>query len=113
MSGRTKLMIIADDLPKLTEKEIEALLLVHPYADAYSHQEAANILGITKGSLESRLSTVFEKMPWLQEDMNRKRSEEAAIRRSIRQPVRFGDMSSLGSDGEYDTFCDEKIVRKF
>lgn len=113
MSGRTRLLDLGPDLPMITEKEREVLLLVHPYADAWSHKEAADILSITRSSLEGRLRTVFKKIPWLQADMKRKRTEEADKRRSIRQPVRFGDMSGLGSDGEHDTFCNEKIIGKF
>lgn len=113
MSGRTKLIDLGKEFPKLTEKERDALICVHPYLDGLTHREAAFELCISRASLEGRLHNTFKKIPWLQEDMKKKRTEEAAKRKSIRSPIRLGDMSGISSDGTVDTFFGEKIVEKF
>ena len=113
MSGRTKLMNLGEGLTRLTEKEGEALICVHPFLDGHTHKEAAELLGITKSSLEDRISNAFRKIPWLQADMKRKRTELKAQKESIRRPTRLGDMSGIGDDGITDTFFGEKIVGKF
>ncbi len=113
MSGRTKLIDLGKEFPRLTEKERDALICVHPYLDGLTHREAAFELGISRPSLEGRLQNAFKKIPWLQEDMKRKRTEEAAKRKSIRSPIRLGDMSGIGDDGTTDTVFGEKIVGRF
>ena len=113
MSTRGPLVDLGEQFPKLTEKQRDALICVHPYLDDLSHNEAAKELGISRTSLEDRLQGAFKRVPWLQRDMRRKRSEEAAKRRSIRNPIRLGDMRGMGNDGTNDTLFDEKIVRKF
>ena len=113
MSGRGPLTRLGKEFPKLTEKERDALICVHPYLDALSQTEAAEHLGISRDALRNRLTAVFKRIPWLQEDIRMKRAEIAAQRRSISRPARFGDMSSIGSDGVHDTFHDEVILRKF
>lgn len=113
MSGRSKLVDLGEEFPKLTEKEIDALIYVHPYLDGLTHREASLELGISKSSLEGRLHNVFKKIPWLQEDMKRKRAAEADVRRSIRNPIRLGDMSGIGNDGNTDIFFGCKIVEIF
>ena len=112
-STRGALIDLGEEFPKLTEKQRDALICVHPYLDGLSHNEAAQELGISRASLEGRLQGVFKRVPWLQEDMKRKRTEAAKIRRSIRNPIRLGDMSGIGNDGTHDTFFGEKIVSKF
>lgn len=113
MSGRTALLKLGKDFPRLSVKEAEALLLVHPYVDGLTHVEAAKQLGISRASLEGRLHNAYKKIPWLQEDMSRKRKEENSKRRSLEYPSRFGDMSGVGNDGTNDTFFGEKIIGKF
>ena len=113
MTPRGPLIDLGEEFPKLTEKQRDALICVHPYLDGLSHKEAAEELGISRASLEGRLQGAFKRVPWLQEDMRRKRSEEAKKRRSIRDPIRLGDMSGMGNDGTNDTLFGEKIVSKF
>lgn len=113
MSGRSKVLCLGDAFPRLTEKEAEALILVHPYCDAMSQREAADELCIGVGSLKDRLSNVYRKVPWLRKDMMHKREQLARIKRSIARPTRMGDMTGIGSDGITDTLYDEKILRKF
>ncbi len=113
MSGRTKLIDLGKEFPKLTEKETEALLMVHPYLEGLTHRQAAVLLRITKASFEGRIDNAFRKIPWLQEDMRRKRAELTARKQSIRRPIRFGDMYGISDDGTHDTFFGEKIVSKF
>ena len=113
MSGRSRLVDLGEEFPRLTEKEIDALICVHPYLDGLTHVDAALELGISKSSLEGRIHNAFKKIPWLQEDMKKKRAETANRKRRIRNPIRLGDMSSVGNDGTNDTFFGEKIVGKF
>lgn len=112
-STRGPLIDLGEEFPKLTEKQRDALICVHPYLDGLSYKEAAQELGISRDSLAGRLQGAFKRVPWLQEDMKQKRTEAARIRRSIRNPIRLGDMSGIGSDGTHDTFFGEKIVGKF
>ena len=111
MSGRTALL--SKEFYGLSSKEAEVLLLVHPYVDGLTHRQAAKLLGITKASVEDRLRNVFRKIPWLQEDMKRKRLELTARKESIRNPSRFGNMNGIDNDETHDTFFGEKIVEKF
>ncbi len=113
MTVRGPLIDLGNDFPKLTEKQRDALICVHPYLDGLSHREAAHELGITRASLEGRLQGAFKRIPWLQEDMRRKREEGAKARHSLRNPIRLGDMSAIGNDETHDTFFGEKIVGKF
>ncbi len=113
MSGRTKLIDLGKEFPRLTEKERDTLICIHPYLDDLTHIEAAQELSISKSSLEGRLQNIYKKIPWLQEDIRRKRKEESSKRRSLERPARFGDMSGIGNDGTADTFFGEKIVEKF
>lgn len=113
MSGRTKFMDLGDEFPKLTEKEGEVLIAVHPYLDGLTYTEAAEELGISRDALQMRLRNVFKKIPWLQKDIAEKRKRETEIKESIRRPQRFGDMSGVDSDGRYEYFYGDKIVRKF
>lgn len=112
-STRGPLVDLGDEFPKLTEKQRDALICVHPYLDGLSHKEAAEELGISRASLEERLQGAYKRVPWLQEDMKKKRAELTARKESIRRPIRLGDMSGIGSDGTTDTFFGEKIVEKF
>ncbi len=113
MSTRGPLVDLGEQFPKLTEKQRDALICVHPYLDGLSHNEAAQELGVSRASLESRLQGVYKRVPWLQEDMKKKRAELTARKQSIRRPIRLGDMSGIGNDGTHDTFFGEKIVGKF
>ena len=113
MSGRTKFMDLGSEFPKLTEKEGEVLIALHPYLDGLTYTEAAEELGISRGALQMRLRNVFKKIPGLQKDMAEKRIRETEIRESLRRPVRFGDMSGVESDGRDDYFYGDKIVRTF
>lgn len=113
MSVRGKLIKLAEDLPKLTEKQTDALICVHPYLDGLSHMEASEHLGISRSGLQARLKQAYKRIPWLQEDMARKRKEETAKKQSLRRPNRFSDLHMIGSDGKYDTYHGERIVRKF
>ncbi len=113
MSARGPLIDLGEEFPKLTEKQRDALICVHPYLDDLSHNDAARELGITRCSLEERLQGAFKRVPWLQTDMAQKRKEEAKKRRSLRNPIRLGDMNGIGNDGTSDTFFDERIVEKF
>ncbi|KKN51308.1 hypothetical protein LCGC14_0624160 [marine sediment metagenome] len=113
ISTRGPLIDLGEEFPKLTEKQRDALICVHPHLDGLSHNEAAQELGISRASLEDRLQGTYKRVLWLQEDMKRKRTEAAKVRRSIRNPIRLGDMSGIGSDGTTDTFFGEKIVGKF
>jgi predicted DNA-binding protein YlxM (UPF0122 family) len=106
-------MDLGAEFPKLTERQRDALICVHPYLDGLSYSQAAEHLGISRDALKDRLEAAFKRIPWLQEDMQMKRSQIAAQRRSIRRPNRFGDMSMIGNDGLHDTFHNEAIVRKF
>ncbi len=110
---RGPLIDLGEEFPKLTERQRDALICVHPYLDGLTHNEAAQELGISKNSLEGRLQGVYKRVPWLQEDMKRKRAELTARKENIRRPIRLGDMSGIGSDGTTDTFFGEKIVGKF
>ncbi len=112
MAVRGPLIDLGNDFPKLTERQRDALICVHPYLDGLSHKEAAQELGITRASLEDRLQGAYKRVPWLQGDMRKKRAELAAQKQSIRRPIRLGDMSGIGSDGTTDTFFGEKIVGK-
>jgi len=113
MSTRGPLIDLGEEFPKLTEKQRDALICVHPYLDGLTHKQAASLLNISKVSLESRLKGIYKRIPWLQEDMKRKRKEITAQKESIRRPTRLGDMSGIGDDGITDTFFGEKIVGKF
>ena len=113
MSGRSKLIDLGDEFPRLTEKERDALIYVHPYLDGMSYREAAKELCIALSSLKDRLNSTFKKIPWLQDDMRQKRLAEAQKRRNLRNPVRLGNMTGIGNDGSTDTFFGERIVEKF
>ncbi len=113
MSTRGPLVDLGNDFPKLTEKQRDALICTHPYLDGLSHNEAAQELGISIDSLKGRLQGAYKRVPWLREDMKRKRTEAAKIRRSIRNPIRLGNMSGIGNDETHDTFFGEKIIGKF
>jgi hypothetical protein len=113
MSTRGPLIDLGLDFPKLTERQRDALICVHPYLDGLSYSKAAEHLGISIDALKERLQNAFHRIPWLQEDMRVKREQMAAQRRSIRRPSRFGDMSMISNDGDHDTFHDEVILRKF
>lgn len=111
--SRGPLTQLGKDFPKLTERQRDALICTHPYLDGLSYTEAAEHLGISRDALKDRLTAVFKRIPWLQEDIRVKRAEIAAQRRSISRPSRFGDMSGISNDGTHDTFHDEVILRKF
>ncbi len=113
MTPRGPLIDLGEEFPKLTEKQRDALICVHPYLDGLSHKEAAEELGISRDSLEDRLQGAYKRAPWLQEDMRKKRAKLTARKESIRRPIRLGDMSGIGSDGTTDTFFGEKIVEMF
>lgn len=113
MSVRGKLKEIATDLPKLTEKQIEILLCVHPYADGRTHKETAAHLNISANAVADRIKGIFKKIPWLRDDMARKRVEENRKKESLRRPNRFNDMYMIGNDGKCDTYHGERILRKF
>ncbi len=113
MSTRGPLIDLGKEFPKLTEKQRDALICVHPYLDGLSHDEAAQELSISRASLESRLQGAYKRVPWLQEDMKRKRAELTARKQSVRRPLRLGDMSGIGNDGTHDTFFGERIIGKF
>ena len=106
-------MELGKEFPKLTEKERDALILVHPYLDGMTNGEAAAELGISVSALQERLCRAYKRIPWLKADMKMKREHITAIKQSIRRPSRFGDMSSISNDGTHDTFNDEVILRKF
>ena len=112
-STRGPLIDLGEEFPKLSEKQRDALVCIHPYLDGLSYSEAAEELGISRNSLKGRLQGVYKKVPWLQEDMKRKRAELTARKQSVRRPIRLGDMSGIGSDGTTDTFFGEKIIGKF
>ena len=99
-------MELGDVFPKLTVKEGEILIMVHPYLDGLSRRDAAEELGISVTAVQQRLSNVFKKIPWLKVDMAEKRVEDNRKKESLRRPRRLGDMEVL----EYG---DDKIVRKF
>ncbi len=113
MTVRGPLVDLGNDFPKLTEKQRDVLICVHPYLDGLSHSEAAVELGISKATLEGRLQGAYKRVPWLQEDMRKKRAELTARKQSIRRPIRLGNMSGIGNDETHDTFFGEKIVGKF
>lgn len=113
MSIRGPLIDLGEEFPKLTEKQRDALICVHPYLDGLTHNEAAQELGISRASLEGRLQGAYKRVPWLQKDMKRKRAELTARKQNIRRPIRLGDMSGIGNDGSTDTFFGEKIVETF
>ena len=113
MSGRSKLIDLGKEFPKLTEKEADALICVHPYLDGLTQEAAAHHLGISTVSLRGRLQTAYRKIPWLQEDIRMKRKEQAEVRRRIRNASRMGDMRGIGNDESHDTFFGERIVEKF
>ena len=113
MTGRGPLIRLGKEFPKLTEKERDALICIHPYLDALSQTEAAEHLGISRDAIRDRLARVFKRIPWLQKDIQRKRAALAKQRRSLSRPARFGDMSSISNDGTHDTFNNEVILRKF
>ena len=113
MSTRGPLIDLGEQFPKLTERQRDALICVHPYLDGLTHSEAARELGISRATLEGRLQGAYKRVPWLQEDMRKKRAELTARKQSIRRPIRLGDMSGIGNDGTTDTFFGEKIVGKF
>jgi len=113
MAARGPLIDLGKDFPKLTERQRDALISVHPYLDGLSHDGAAKELGISRSTLEGRLQGAYKRIPWLQEDMRCKRKEMAKRRRSLRNPVRLGDMSGMGNNESHDTLFGEKIVEKF
>jgi len=101
------------NIPPLTEKQREVLIAVHPYLDALTYQQASEKLGISVSAVRYRLKGVYKRVPWLQEDVQKKRKAENAKKESLRRPNRFHDMYMIGNDGVYDTYHGEKIVRKF
>ena len=113
MNGRSKLINLGDEFPRLTEKERDVLIVVHPYLDGMTWEEAAIELGISVNAVGSRMTSIYKKIPWLQEDMRAKRAEINNIKRNIEYPIRLGNFKevSCGVDGE--TFCGKKILRKF
>lgn len=113
MSGRSKLINLGKEFPKLTEKERDALIMVHPYLDGLTYTEAARELGISRDAVQSRLRNIYRKIPWLQEDMAKKRKEENGKKESLRRPLRFGDMSGIESDGDDEYFYGDKIIQRF
>ncbi len=113
MSGRTGFMDLGDVFTNMTEKEGEALIAIHPYLDGLSQREAAEELGISRDALQQRLKNIYQKIPWLREDIAKKRTGEAQKRRNLSRPMRFGDMSGIESDGDDEYFYGDKIVRKF
>jgi len=110
---RGKLMEIAKDLPKLTWKQIQILLCVHPYGEGMTHKEAARYLNVSPTAIADRLRGIYKRIPWLQADMKKKRIEETAKKQSLRRPNRFNDMYMIGNDGTHDTYHGERILRKF
>ena len=113
MTTRGPLIELGKGFPKLTERQIDALVCVHPYLDAMTYEEAAAELGISKKALAGRLRGAFKRIPWLQAEMARQRKEESRKRRSLHSPARLGDMNGIGNDETHDTFFGEKIVEKF
>jgi DNA-binding CsgD family transcriptional regulator len=113
MGIRGKLIELAKDLPKLTAKQMEVLTCVHPYMWGMTYKETARLLGICPKSVADRLKGIYKRIPWLQEDMRRKRKEETVKKESLRRPNRFNDMYMIGNDGIYDTYHGERILRKF
>lgn len=114
MSGRSRLLDhVSKEIPRLTEKERDALIAVHPYIDGMTHREAADYFCISVHALQCRLQRVYHKLPWIQNEMRRIRELEAQRRKSLRRPIRIGDWDDLGSDGVVDTLNNERIVRKF
>ena len=113
MSVRGRLIELAKDLPKLTAKQREVLICVHPYLGGMTHKKTAKLLCVSQSAIEDRLAGIFKRIPWLQADMRRKRKEEAVKRESLRRPNRIWNAKLLSNDGLYDTFHGERIVRKF
>jgi DNA-binding CsgD family transcriptional regulator len=113
MSTRGPLLNTGDGLPKLTAKEREVLLLVHPYAKGMSLGQAAMHLKISRDGVKDRLNGIYKRIPWLHDDILQKRKELTRTKQSIRRPSRFGDMSMISNDGDHDTFNNEVIVRTF
>ncbi len=113
MSGRGPLLSAGDGLPKMTAKEREILLLIHPYAGGLSLGQAAAHLKISRYAVKSRLDGIYKRIPWIHDDILKKRKQLTYIKQSIRRPFRFGDMSSISNDGTHDTFNNEVILRKF
>jgi len=110
---RGKLIELAKDLPKLTQKQMEVLSCVHPYAGGMTHKATAYSLGVSVTAIQERLRGLYKRIPWLQKDMARKRSEEFKKKESLRRPKRFNDMYMIGNDGVFDTYHGERILRKF
>jgi DNA-directed RNA polymerase specialized sigma24 family protein len=110
---RGKLKELAKDLPKLTDKQMEVLTCVHPYIGGMTYREAAQLLCVSVSAIQDRLNGIYRRIPWLKEDMARKRKEETRHKESLRRPNRIGDERFLGTDGKYDTFHGERILRKF
>jgi predicted transcriptional regulator len=97
----------------ITHRQAMVLTAVHPNLNGLTHRQAAKFLGISRSAVSQRLKNVYRRLPWIQEDMKRGRAFVAMQRRSIDRPSRFGDMSSIESDGCVETFHGVRIVRKF
>jgi len=104
---------LAKDLPKLTSKQMEILLCVHPYAGDMKHKEAAALLGISINAVTERLKGIYSRISWLQKDMAIKRHEENIKKESLRRPNRFSDLYMIDNDGTHDTYHGIRILRKF
>jgi hypothetical protein len=110
---RGKLIELAKGLPKLTAKQQEVLMCIHPYCGGMTYKEASVVLCVSLSAISYRMAGIFKRIPWLQEDIARKRVDETMKRESLRRPNRFSDMYMIGTDGVYDTYHGERILRKF
>lgn len=104
-----------DKTLRLTEKEMEVLVMHHPLSDNMTYAEIADWLGISMSSVSTRFRTMYRRNPWIEEEIKAAKKRDAEKRKGLRNSIkRMGDMSciSANSEGE-ETFLGQKVIRKF
>jgi len=99
----------------LTEKEMEVLVMYHPLVDNMNCREIGEELGIKESAVKGRLKNIYERNPWLKEEIKiGKKNMTTKIRNTRRHIRRMGNMSTISSDvSGNEIFLGQKIVRKF
>jgi len=104
-----------DKTLRLTEKEMEVLVMHHPMSDNMTYNEISEWIGISISSVTARFRSLYKRNPWIEEEIKEAKARDAEKRRGLRNSIRrMGDMSciSANSEGE-ETFLGQKVIRKF
>jgi hypothetical protein len=104
-----------DKTLRLTEKEMEVLVMHHPLSDNMTYAEIAEWLDLSPAAVSTRFRTLYKRNPWIEEEIKEAKARDAEKRRGLRNSIRrMGDMSciSANSEGE-ETFLGQKVIRKF